>query len=204
MNGLLTIRKELNLSAATLAKKLDIAKPTISQWEHGVRKIPTERIKQLSEILDIPQDYFGDITEEQVEEVKAIISVNRQEDEHNFEFEEFKQATKELKSVLQQINKTAQEERGNFDFFSDYISSIKNHTKLCTLFADVMKLYGTDAIVKDLFKSLVQSRKITGDNRLELIQSLRREIAIVLNKAEETAKTEKWEEDHKAEFDELF
>lgn len=200
MNGLLVIRKELNLSAATLAKKLDIAKPTISQWEHGVRKIPTERIKQLSEILDIPQDYFGDITEEQVEEVKAIISVNRQEDEHNFEFEEFKQATKDLKSALQQINKNTQGKRSSFNLFSDYVSSIKSNTKLCLLFADVLKIYGTDLIIKKCLTALMQAKESESDSDSEITKAIRQEMLHKESIRKENDEMKKLS----AEFDELF
>ena len=59
----------------------------------------------------------------------------------------------------------------------------------------------------DIFDSILNvfiKQEESGGDRLEFILSLRKEITVVLDDAEEKAKTEKWKEEHKKEFDELF
>lgn len=200
MNGLTFIRQTLGLSGATVARRLGVTRATVSDWEHGRRQIPSERLEVLSKTFSIPQQYFNEITKEQTEEIKAIISVNKQEDEHNFEFEKFKQATKELKSALQQINQNAQEKRSSFEFFMDYVSSIERSTKLCLLFADVLKTYGTDSIVKDCLTALIQVKESESDSDSEITKVIRQEMLHKDTKRKENDEMKKLS----AEFDELF
>lgn len=194
MNGLTFIRQTLGLSGAAVARRLGVTRATVSDWEHGRRQIPSERLEMLSKTFSIPQQYFNELTEEQFEEVKIIIEINRQDDEQDYEFEEFKQATKELRAALQQINKNAQEKRSNLTLFSDYVSSIKSNAKLCLLFADVLKLYGTDSIIQDCLISLIQAKENESNSDNEITKAIRQEM---LHKNDEMKKLS-------AGFDDLF
>ena len=106
----------------------------------------------------------------------------------------FKQATKELRAALQQINKNAQEKRSNLTLFSDYVSSIKSNAKLCLLFADVLKLYGTDSIIQDCLISLIQAKENESNSDNEITKAIRQEM---LHKNDEMKKLS-------AGFDDLF
>lgn len=200
MNGLTFIRQTLGLSGATIARKLGVTRATVSDWEHGRRQIPNERLEMLSKTFSIPQQYFNEVTEEQIEEVKIIISVNKQEDERNFEFEEFRKATKELKSALQQINQNAQEKRNNFELFNDYVSNIERSTKLCLLFANVLRIYGTDSIVQDCLTALIQAKESENDFDSEITKAIRQEM---LHKESRRKEIEEMKQ-LSAELDELF
>jgi transcriptional regulator with XRE-family HTH domain len=53
-----TIRRERQISQATLAKALFVKNTTISNWENGTRQIHLEAIQQLSAYFNVPVSYF--------------------------------------------------------------------------------------------------------------------------------------------------
>lgn len=59
MFGLTYIRKLYNYSMEDLSKKLGVSKQTISKWENQKIPISDKRLKQLSEIFKIPEEYFN-------------------------------------------------------------------------------------------------------------------------------------------------
>jgi transcriptional regulator with XRE-family HTH domain len=52
------IRRERQISQATLAKALFVKNTTISNWENGTRQIHLEAIQQLSAYFNVPVSYF--------------------------------------------------------------------------------------------------------------------------------------------------
>lgn len=58
MLGITYIRKLFNMSMEDLATKLNVSKQTISKWENNKIAISKERLQQLENSFDIPQEYF--------------------------------------------------------------------------------------------------------------------------------------------------
>lgn len=52
--------KEKDLSQEDVAKKLGIAQSTFSQKINGIRGLSLDEANKLSEVLEIPQNEFGD------------------------------------------------------------------------------------------------------------------------------------------------
>lgn len=77
MNGLQFIRLQYGISEAELAKRLTVSQPTVFEWEHGKRRIPESRKKTLSEIFNIPQEYFGNLTDDKLVQLNEIILENQ-------------------------------------------------------------------------------------------------------------------------------
>lgn len=69
MNGLRFIRTKCNISASELGEILGVTRQAISSWENGNKEIPTLRLSQLSEYFGLEFSYFGDISEEDVNEL---------------------------------------------------------------------------------------------------------------------------------------
>ena len=58
MNNLDNIREIFNLTLEDVANMLNIKKQSVSEWSKN-NKIPEKRIKELSELLNIPEEYFN-------------------------------------------------------------------------------------------------------------------------------------------------
>lgn len=73
MNGLKYIRSEvIREKAEDLAAQLRVSKQTVTAWESGKKQIPNKRLKQLSELTGIPEQYFllKELTEQEQLECK--------------------------------------------------------------------------------------------------------------------------------------
>lgn len=70
MNGLRFIRRTCNLSANELANILGVTRQTISLWENNKKKIPANRLDQLSDFFGVDKLYFGEINEDQKQELE--------------------------------------------------------------------------------------------------------------------------------------
>lgn len=69
MNGLRYIRNKCNLSLSELADKLGVTRQMVSAWENGRKAIPANRLKELSIIFGIEEEYLGEIEEAQLSDV---------------------------------------------------------------------------------------------------------------------------------------
>ena len=58
MNRIKELRKEINMTQSELAKKLNVAQNTISNWENESRDVDNESLVKLSEIFDVSVDYL--------------------------------------------------------------------------------------------------------------------------------------------------
>ena len=58
MNRIKELRKEINMTQSELAKKLNVAQNTISNWENESRDIDNESLVKLSEIFEASTDYI--------------------------------------------------------------------------------------------------------------------------------------------------
>lgn len=157
MNGLKQIRSIAGLSGAALAKRLTVSQPTVFEWEHGKRRIPPEQLKRLSEIFCIPQEYFGEITEDQAKEIEVILSTNQGQNEYELELTENKEALEKLKCSVRRINDISKAKANDFNSFSAYTSHIERCAKMCDKFAEVLELYGASTLLDRCMTALINA-----------------------------------------------
>ncbi len=69
MNGLKIIRTRCNLSLNEIADILGVSRQLVSAWENGRKTISKRRSKQLSEFFGVDECFFGEITEEQKQQL---------------------------------------------------------------------------------------------------------------------------------------
>lgn len=76
MNGLKYIREKFNMSLTDLAARLNISRQAVSKWEQEGDKgkpISPKKLKELSAIFDLPEEYFGEIAEKKKTEIDQHI-----------------------------------------------------------------------------------------------------------------------------------
>lgn len=63
------LRKEKGLTQAELAERLEVSRQSVSNWEVGTTTPSTKRLKDISQLYDVPLDYLlnEDIPEKQEE-----------------------------------------------------------------------------------------------------------------------------------------
>ena len=69
MNGLKYIRTRCNLSLNELADILGVSRQALSMWENEKKEIPQKRQEQLSKFFGIDAKFFGNITEQEKQEL---------------------------------------------------------------------------------------------------------------------------------------
>ncbi len=69
MNGLKIIRIRCNLSINEIAGILNVSRQLVSAWENSRKEISPKRLRQLSEFFGIDECFFGEITEEQIQQL---------------------------------------------------------------------------------------------------------------------------------------
>lgn len=158
MNGLKHIRSIAGLSGAALAKRLTVSQPTVFEWEHGKRRIPPEQLKRLSSLFELPEEYFGEITDRQADEVAIILSQRKNQCENDNELTENRQALEKLKSSVRRINDISKAKANDFDSFSAYTDHISRCAKMCDKFALVMELYGASALLDRCMTALINAK----------------------------------------------
>ena len=203
MCGLQYIREHFNMSIATLSKQMGISYQAISQWEKGIRQIPAKRLNELAILFGIPEQYFLDVKESDIEELDTLIRTAKAQAEESYLFSEYENLLKAERQTISKIDrylKGKDNEQETFEDLTNFMEKeIKRFEKLLDVHSNPDFRFLLDPIL-DVFISQGNA----GANRIELIQSLRKEITAIFDDAEETVKTQKWKEGHKAEFDELF
>ena len=56
---IMALRKEKNISQTELAKRLNVSRQAVSEWEQGTSSPDTERLIQLAEILGTEVEYLA-------------------------------------------------------------------------------------------------------------------------------------------------
>lgn len=202
MSGLQYIREQFNMSIAALSKQIGISYQAISQWEKGIRQIPAKRLNELSILFGIPEQYFLDIQETELDELNILIELAKSNAEKNYLVSEYEKLIESERVSIEKIKKYI-ESGGNtqatLQETNNFIEKeIKRLEKIATI---------TSSSLCSIFDSVLDvfiDQEKTGANRTELIQSLRKGIMIVLDDAEQAATDRKWHDKHKEEFDELF
>lgn len=173
MNGLKHIRSIAGLSGAALAKRLTVSQPTVFEWEHGKRRIPPEQLKRLSEIFCVPEKYFGEITEQQAQEVASILSANHTQNEYELELKENKEAMEKLKRSIRHINDVSKAKANDFDSLTSYTAHIEHSSRMCDKFAEILALYGASGILDRYMTALINAKTdaVSEDDFVSLLVS---------------------------------
>ena len=203
MCGLQYIREHFNMSIATLSKQMGISYQAISQWEKGIRQIPAKRLNELAILFGIPEQYFLDVKESDIEELDTLIRTAKAQAEESYLFSEYENLLKAERQTISKIDRYLKGKDNEQETFEDLTNFMEKEIKRFEKLLDVLSNPDFRFLLDPILDVFI-SQGNAGANRIELIQSLRKEIRAIFDDAEETVKTQKWKEGHKAEFDELF
>ena len=203
MCGLQYSREHFNMSIATLSKQMGISYQAISQWEKGIRQIPAKRLNELAILFGIPEQYFLDVKESDIEELDTLIRTAKAQAEESYLFSEYENLLKAERQTISKIDRYLKGKDNEQETFEDLTNFMEKEIKRFEKLLDVLSNPDFRFLLDPILDVFI-SQGNAGANRIELIQSLRKEITAIFDDAEETVKTQKWKEGHKAEFDELF
>ena len=163
MNGLQYIRKSFGMTLAALGKRMGITRQTISQWEQGTCSIPVNRLKELSAIFEIPENFFGEVSEVEVNELKGIIDNLKSDMEDSYWFSQYESAMSEEQRVLSKIDYHLKGKKRKFDTFQANIDYIEKEAKKFENFVDLAENFAYPSIIQRILAYLMFI-----DNDLEL------------------------------------
>lgn len=203
MCGLQYIREHFNMSIATLSKQIGISYQAISQWEKGIRQIPAKRLNELANLFGIPAQYFLDVKESDIEELNALIRTAKAQAEESYLFSEYENLLKAERQTISKIDRYLKGKDSKQETFEDLTYFMEKEIKRFEKLLDVLSNPNIRFLIDPILDVFINQEKAKSD-KVELIQFLRKEIIAVLDDAEQTAKENKWHDEHKEEFDELF
>ena len=67
-----TLRKQVQLTQAQIAEKLDISQQAYASWERGVKKPTQENLVKIAQVLNVSVDYLVGNLEEESDELGNI------------------------------------------------------------------------------------------------------------------------------------
>lgn len=155
MNGLQFIRKSFGMTLAALGKRMGITRQTISQWEQGTCSIPENRLKELSSIFEIPETFFGEISEVEADELKKIIDKLKSEIEDSYWFSQYESAMSEEQRVLSKIDYHLKGKGRKFDTFQATIDFIEKEAKKFEKFVDLAENFAYPSIIQRILGNLM-------------------------------------------------
>jgi len=203
MSGLQYIREHFNMSIATLSKRMGISYQAISQWEKGIRQIPAKRINELAIIFGIPEQYFLEVSESDIEKLDSLIEIEKAKAEESYLFSEYEKLLKEERQTISKIDRYLKGKDNKQETFQDLTDYMEKEIKRFEKFLDILSNQNLRFLLDPILDVFI-SHGTTGVNRTELIQSLRNGITTVLNDAEQAATDKEWHDKHRNEFDELY
>lgn len=155
MNGLQHIRKSFGMTLAALGKRMGITRQTISQWEQGTCSIPENRLKELSAIFEIPETFFGEISEDEVDELNEIIVKLKSDMEDSYWFSQYERTMLEEQKVLSKIDYHLKGKGQKFDSFQATIDYIEKEAEKFEKFVDVVKNFAYPSIIQRILGTLM-------------------------------------------------
>ena len=191
------------MSIATLSKQIGISYQAISQWEKGIRQIPAKRLNELANLFGIPAQYFLDVKESDIEELNALIRTAKAQAEESYLFSEYENLLKAERQTISKIDRYLKGKDSKQETFEDLTYFMEKEIKRFEKLLDVLSNPNIRFLIDPILDVFINQEKAKSD-KVELIQFLRKEIIAVLDDAEQTAKENKWHDEHKEEFDELF
>ena len=67
-----TLRKQVKLTQAQIAKKIDISQQAYASWERGAKKPTQENLVKIAQVLNVSVDYLVGNSEEGIDELDNI------------------------------------------------------------------------------------------------------------------------------------
>lgn len=76
-----TLRKQVKLTQAQIAEKLDISQQAYASWERGVKKPTQENLVKIAQVLNVSVDYLvgnsdENLKEEELDNVELLFRMN--------------------------------------------------------------------------------------------------------------------------------
>ena len=74
-----TLRKQVKLTQAQIAEKLDISRQAYASWERGVKKPTQENLVKIAQILNVSVDYLvgnSDYTVDKLDNIELLFRMN--------------------------------------------------------------------------------------------------------------------------------
>lgn len=74
-----TLRKQVKLTQAQIAEKLNISQQAYASWERGVKKPTQENLVKIAQVLDVTVDYLvgnSDNTEDELDNIELLFRMN--------------------------------------------------------------------------------------------------------------------------------
>ena len=74
-----TLRKQVKLTQAQIAEKLDISQQAYASWERGVKKPTQENLVKIAQVLDVTVDYLvgnSDNTDDELDNIELLFRMN--------------------------------------------------------------------------------------------------------------------------------
>lgn len=155
MNGLQYIRKSFGMTLAALGKRMGITRQTISQWEQGTCSIPENRLKELSDIFEIPETFFGEVSEVEIDELKLIIDKLKSGMEDSYWFSQYENVMSEEQRVLSKIDYHLKGKGQKFDTFQANIDFVEKETRKFEKFVDLAEKFAYPSIIQRILGNLI-------------------------------------------------
>ena len=129
MCGLQYIREHFNMSIATLSKQIGISYQAISQWEKGIRQIPAKRLNELAILFGIPEQYFLNVKESDIEELDALIKTVKAQAEESYLFSEYENLLKAERQTISKIDRYLKGKDNEQETFEDLTNFMEKEIK---------------------------------------------------------------------------
>ena len=71
-----TLRKQVKLTQAQIAEKLDISQQAYASWERGVKKPTQENLVKIAQVLNVSVDYLVGNSEEKLDNIELLFRMN--------------------------------------------------------------------------------------------------------------------------------
>lgn len=74
-----TLRKQVKLTQAQIAEKLDISQQAYASWERGAKKPTQENLVKIAQILNVSVDYLvgnSENTEDELDNIELLFRMN--------------------------------------------------------------------------------------------------------------------------------
>ena len=162
MNGLKIIRIRCNLSINEIAGILNVSRQLVSAWENSRKEISPKRLRQLSEFFGIDECFFGELTEEQIQQLdEKAMFLFRYHDKDIFKYkpdegikdisrvmvyfrnneetslsEEYNKLKKQQEDTIERIDMFIGEKLGHME---SEMMRITNYTKIYGEFTDLLE-----------------------------------------------------------------
>ena len=162
MNGFKIIRTKCNFTIGEIADILNVSRQLVSAWENSRKEISAKRLRQLSEFFGIDECFFGEITEEQkqqldekamflfryhdkdifkykpeenIEDISRVMVYFRKNDKTSLS-EEYNRLKKQQEDTIERIDMFIGEKLGHME---SEMMRITNYTKIYGEFTDLLE-----------------------------------------------------------------